>query len=168
LAKRKFSFTKTGILALVMVVALGVLGVTFSVWAETLYIDGAVSIGTVTSGLTCGTCSPSIGETRISCQENSNLRFTVTNATSGIEYSCQFKVQNTGSIPIRIQGIDIAGVPADVNVWITGVHEGDLIDNGEFMIGTVHVSVEPDSPIVEDNFTFTVTVTVVQWDQYVP
>jgi hypothetical protein len=169
LAKRKISFAKTGILALAMLVALGALGATFSMWAETLYVDSSVSIGTVNSGLVCGTCSPSVGETSIGCQPNGGaLQFTVTNATSGVDYSCQFKVQNTGSLPVRIQSIAIAGEPSDVNIWVTDVYEGDLIDDGDFIIGTVHVNVEPDSLIVGDDFIFTITITVVQWNEYVP
>jgi len=173
LTRRRNSFAKIGILALVMLVALGVLGATFSVWSEILYIDGTVSIGTVSGGLTDDTGSQSYDGTSISWEASGNvLEVTVTNAQLDIEYTCQFTVQNTGSIPVKIQSIGISGVsPEEVDVWITGVEKGDQIEDGQSKVGTVYVSLKPEppeNPSEGETFTVTVTISVVQWNLYAP
>ena len=163
MAKKRNSFAKIGILCVVMLVALGVLGATFTVWADTLYIDSTVSIGTVGGGLVGDSGSPGI-----SCPASGDvLAVTVTTAQPDIEYTCQFTVQNTGTIPVKIQSISIDDVPLLVSVWVTGIEEGDQIEDGEFMVGTVHVFVDLESPFVGQTFTSTVTITVVQWNLYV-
>jgi hypothetical protein len=164
LTRRKSSLAKIITLCLVLLVALGIIGNTYSVWSEILYINGSTSIGTVSGGLVCGTCSSGV-----SCQATGNrLDVTVTEAQVDIEYTCQFKVQNTGTIPVKIQSIVVSGVLPEVDVWITGVEEGDQIEDGQFMVGTVHVYLPPGSVSQGETLNLTVIITVIQWNQYVP
>ncbi len=149
---------------MVLLVALGVMGVTYSFWSDTVNITSAVETGSWGVQVTAGTCSAA----EITDGAAGNvLTVTLTDAPDG-SYDCLFGVENTGSIPIKIQSIVVSGLPSGVTVdIIEGVGNGDQIDAYGVVNGKVNFSVDVGSGEVA-NGSFTVTISVVPWNQYVP
>ena len=161
MARKRNSFARIGILCLVMLAALGAMGATFSIWSETLYIDGAVTIGTTSGGLADGSCSPSSGETWISSQASGNLlEVTVHNAQTAIEYTCQFKVQNTGTIPIKITTIETDPTSASTITTIDFISDGTVINALTRVTDVLRVT-----PVSDVDLSFDVIFNVGPWDQ---
>ena len=154
-----------------LLVGLGFMGVGVSYWSQMLNIIGTVDMGTWGVEVTEGTCSPSEGETLISCSASGNeLQVAVTSAQVGVNYYCQFTVTNTGSIPVKIQSIVVDPSPpaSGVVVEVTdmfGISLIDIqIDSEQTKDGKVHVYLADDTSQGQ-TFSFTVTFNVVQWNQ---
>ncbi len=151
---------------MVLVLAIGVMGISYGAWSDTVDIASTVETGDWGVEVTEGTCS----DLKITGSATGNvLTVTVTNGVPDSAYDCGLTVSNTGSIPIKIQSIDIdkSGLtkPGEVTITTPGIALGDQIDEGIPQNGTVHVSLTNDA---ETTFIFTVTFNVVQWNQYVP
>lgn len=162
--KGRGGLTKAVTVFLALLVALGLTGMGYSVWSDTLSISGMVQTGTWGVQVTKGTCSdPGV----IGCSGSGGvLTVTLTNAPDG-SYYCWFDVKNTGNIPIKIQSIGVSGLPLEVTVdSIEYVGEGDQIDAYGIKSGKVNFTVAVDDGQVTG--TFTVTFVVVPWNQYVP
>ena len=150
--------------------ALGITGTAYGAWSDILAIGATVNMGTIGAEVTCDGCSPA--GIQCSVVGSNELELTVTCAQVGVAYSCAFNITNTGTIPVRIQSIDISGVPEGVEVEIDGV-VGVQIDAGGVLPGVVQVSLPaytpPEvNPSEGETFTFTVTFEFVPWNQYIP
>jgi len=170
--KRK-GFSRIGMVCVVLMMALGITGTAYGAWSDTVTIGATVNMGTFGAEVTCDECSPCgigcIGEIG-----SNELELTVTCAEVGVTYSCGFEITNTGTIPVRIQSIDILDVPEGVVVSVDGLVEvGHQIEPGGASVGIVQVSLPaytpPEvNPSEGETFTFTVTFEFVPWNQYIP
>lgn len=178
MVKKGSSFAKMVIVSVALLVGLGLTSMGYGIWSDTLTISGTLETGTQSTELTCsGNYTVPAGGS-ISCSVTDNvLTVTVTNAQLDVNYYCDFNIQNTGDIPVKIQSIVVSSLPPveEVEVEIQNVAVGNQIEQngvtGDTVYGKVHVSLlpePPDNPSKGTTFTFTVTFSVVQWNQYVP
>ena len=116
--KKKSVFGKVGVLALVvLMLALGT-GVVYGMWSSTVNINVASKTGTVTWALTGGvpytsptgaSISDSISYTVINgVVINSVVTVTITSPSHSYIYYVPLTIQNTGTIPLKIQSITFA------------------------------------------------------------
>ena len=176
--KRRGGLAKAGTVFLALLVALVLTSMGYGIWSDTLTISGTLETGTQSTELTCSGNYTVPAGGLISCSVTDNvLTVTVTNTQLDVNYYCDFNIQNTGDIPVKIQSIVVSPLPPveEVEVEIQDVAVGDQLEQngvtGDTVYGKVHVSLlpePPDNPSKNTTFTFTVTFSVVQWDQYVP
>ena len=180
--RRKKGLPKIAVLSVAMLIALGLMGAGYAAWADTLFIGGMVEHGTVTTGLDpsnyyCFTDPPEVGG--ISCRvvsstvANDTLEITITEAVYEINevqvhYYCDYNILNTGTIPVKIQDINISGLPATGGVEVDpGAALGDQIDPGQSLPFTAHVWLT-NTNSEGATFPVMITFTFVPWNQYVP
>ena len=158
LAKRKRnSFAKIGTICLVLLVALGLMGVGYAAWSEVLNINATVEIGTWGGSLSDP--SPTSGTIVLSTSPNV-LTVTITSAEANTTYTGSFNVNNTGTVPIKIDSI----TPADVPEGVTdSVSVATQIEPGIPEVGTITVTTGASPPA--GVFSFTETFVFVQWNQ---
>jgi len=179
---RKGESFKIVILGVAMLIALGLMGVGYAAWVGTVTISSTVEPGIIVAELDpfnyyCFTDPPEVGG--ISCGvvgstvANDRLEITITEAVYKIgevqvHYYCDYNILNTGTVPVKIQDIAIAGLPATGGVEVDpGVAAGEQIDPGQSLPFTAHVWLTNTNSEGQD-FTVTITFTFVPWNQYVP
>ncbi len=175
---RGSGLAKAGAIFLALLVALVLTSMGYGIWSDTLTISGTVETGTQSTELTCSDNYTVPAGGSISCSVAGNvLTVTVTDAQLDVNYYCDFNIHNTGDIPVKIQSIVVSPLPPveEVEVEIQEVAVGNQIEQdgitGDTVYGKVHVSLlpePPDNPSKNTTFAFTVTFSVVQWNQYVP
>ena len=139
MAKRRNSFAKLGIVCVVLMMALGMTGVSYALWLQPLGITGTVETGSWNPELTSGNSSdPDI----ISFSaEGDGLAIMLNHARAGT-YHCDFSIRNRGTIPIRIASIiaNFSGVPEGVTVDVKMTAAG-MINPGQIRDGRINVSI---------------------------
>ena len=163
---RRKRLAPLGLLSIALLLALCLAGVGYAAWTDEVYIEGTVDMGYVAVVLSAGDCShPEI----ISCSVSDphTLVVTLTDAPPG-DYACNFTIENTGTIPVKIQDIFKSGVPNGVDVYVSGVTKGtqieqDGVDPDSFE-GAMLVTV-PEGCEVTDSFE--IAFSFVQWNLYV-
>jgi len=164
--RKRNRFARLGMLSIALLLSLCVMGIGYAGWTDTVSIDGTMKMGYIEVALSPGACSSS----NISCSLSAphTLHITLTYPEPGT-YTCGFTVDNTGTIPVKIQSIDIdtSGVPGGVGVSVSGVAESDQIEqagvDGDSVEGMVEVIVPENS---NGSFSFDVTFLFVQWNLY--
>lgn len=166
----KTRFARLGLLSIAILVSLCVMGIGYAGWMDTADIDGTMHTGYIEMVVTPGECSSN----NISCSVAAphTLQITLTEAEPDT-YTCGFTITNTGTIPVKIQGIDIdtSGVPAGVDVSVTGVVKGTQIEQAGAEEGEEDDSAEGMViVIVPENgnlsFSFDVEFSFIQWNLY--
>lgn len=151
---------------MVLLVALGLTGVGYAAWSDTINISGTVETGTITVELSCSNnhTAPSGGS--VTCIVVSGaLEVKVFNAETIYTYYGDFSIHNGGTIPVKMV-IDPSSVPAGVTAEIINWTGDGIIDPLETESGTVHiylVAEPPDNP--SKGTDFTIIVSVVPWNQ---
>ena len=98
-----------GIVSVALLVGLGLTSMGYGIWSDTLNFDATVGIGTQSTELTCSGNYTVPAGGLISCSVTDNvLTVTVTNAQLDVNYYCDFNIQNTGTIPVKIQSIVVS------------------------------------------------------------
>lgn len=97
------------------------------------------------------------------------LIVTLSNAYPSYGNTIWYEIENTGSIPVKVQDLSIDPdnftLDVEVEVWFTDVHVGLQIDPGEVVQGDLVVHVLQDAD--EDaTYTFTAEIYLVQWNEY--
>lgn len=159
MVKKGSSFAKIGAIILSVVMGLGLMGIGVSYWSESLNISGTVGTGAYGVEVTDCTCLAPV-----TCSVDGNvLTVALTDAAAG-DYSCDFDIENTGDIPVKIQGIVVDPSPpaGGVGVTTTDVVVGTQIDPGPPETGTVNIELDDAIP---GSFSFTVTFNVIPWNQ---
>ena len=164
---RREGFSRLGLLSMALLVALCLTGVGYAVWSDETSIEVTMKTGYIEVQLSAGACS----DTAISCSVDPDdahtLVVTLTSPPAG-NYTCDFTIMNTGTLPVKIQDIVISGVPQGVAVSLSGVAEGTQIDQAgvdpDSADGTVTVEVQTSC---EGTFELEVAFTFVQWNLYV-
>jgi len=171
--KRKSLFGKVGILAMMVALLAGTTGVVYGMWSQSIDIDVSSHTGTLSWNLILATPVAPIGGGSISDSVNGNeIDIGITNNPANLHtYSAPFSIQNTGSIPIKIQSITVIIVSGNAievttaNGTVDGLSKGAQLDPGDIKSGNISISI---NDTVTGSFTFTATVLPVQWNQYVP
>lgn len=155
---------KTGILCLALVIALGSVGVGFASWSEELVISAIVSTGNFDCHLAEIRCRDNEGGGvgSCTCSKTGDESFTVDidNGYAGYECRASFDVTNGGTIPGKIDTIDIDNPDGDIGVTLSGISEGDLIPVGDSVSGDLEIRVRNDSV----HGGFEVTIDTTRWN----
>ncbi|MBA7477367.1 hypothetical protein ES707_12776 [subsurface metagenome] len=166
--RNRRGLNRIGILAMALLLALGAMGTAYGAWVDEIYIEGTLSTGDISAGLTCGTCweEPDTPDTDIDCTGGSmTLNIDVTSALEDVDYYCNFIVSNAaGSLPIKIKSMNITDLSPGVSEAIEDLTVGDVIDPGTSATGKVHISLTTDDQ-VDENLAFTLTVSVERWNE---
>jgi hypothetical protein len=165
--RKRSRFARLGVLSIALLLSLCVMGIGYAGWTDTVSIDGTMQMGYIEVVLSPDTEGSSHN---ISCSLSApyNLHITLNYPKSGT-YTYGFTIDNTGTIPVNIQSIDIdtSGVPGGVDVSVLGVNKSDQIEQagvvGDSVGGTVSVIVAED---YGGTFSFDVTFSFVQWNLY--
>ena len=172
-----------------MLIALCLAGVSYAMWSKILYIDGTVDTGEVNAIWTSafnydqgydpnpdGTFKDKdVGSTTVTGVGTQTLVITVNNGYPSYFNDIQVEFTNTGTIPVKIQSINIipdnfdlatACGANDGEIWIDFVNGiGSQLDSGDSAAGSFKFHVE--QPAAENTqYTFTVEVLLVQWNEY--
>jgi hypothetical protein len=161
--RNRRGLNKIGILAMVLLLALGAMGTAYGAWVDEIYIEGTLSTSDINTTLTCGACSPDSGTTYIACDEAANptkLNISVTNALEGEDYYCEFDVNNAvNSFPVTVTFLSISGSYSGVAADIEDLAVSDVINPAETATGRVHIYLTTDASAGQD-LTFVLTVIV--------
>lgn len=161
---------KIGILALVLIFALGSLGIGYAHWSKSLFIVGTVDTGSLDAILSVGDSWDTEIEGKdfssIECHldpmDSQRLIVTVTNAYPSIDYYQEFDVTNTGTIPLHVASTDVSsGLPCGT-VEITDLTSAQ-IHPGESAWGIIHVHLCQDAGELA-TYTFGATIVCDQWN----
>jgi len=184
LRKRRGKFARLVTVFLALGVALGLTGLGYGSWSDTLNISGTVETGTWNDTLSVVLCWTEpvepVGEdsTSISCwlmntsaemPDPDQMVLIINTVKEGVTYNCDFCIENEGDIPTAVQSIEIMEVPALglLDIGVSGISQGTVIDPGESAFGTVSASLI-DSTSVGQDILFTVKIVMVRWNEYVP
>lgn len=166
---------KIALISLVLVLAMGTLGVGYALWSDTLYIEGEVNTGEVDVGFYCdwGVCSDSEPAEKdvssISKQIISPtlLQITITNAYPSIDYYAQFCIVTQGTIPVHFGNwiINRGTMPADATILVTPNLYGVQKEPNMHTECSLHVHLGNDATMLA-TYTFTIEITAGQWNEY--
>jgi hypothetical protein len=163
--KKRNRFSRLGMLSIALLIALCVTGVGYAAWMDEVSFEGTAKSGYIEVVLSPGACSGP----QITCSVSAlgTLVVTLMDASPGID-TCGFTITNTGTIPVKIQSIDISGVvPAGVEASVLGVVAGMQIEQAgvypDNVDGMVQVMVL-ESCIA--SCTFEVAFSFVPYNQY--
>lgn len=161
-----------GTLSIALLLALGLSGIVYGGWSDTLLINAEVHTGAYGIAITAGGGSNQY----ITCWVDPNFPATLhveLDDTVGVlpgDYSCTFTAEDTGVIPVTAQNPVIFPDPpatgATVNVTdMSGNNffEGTQIDPGAAGAKWGRVNVHLAEAV--SDFAFTVTFSVIPWNQ---
>jgi len=169
-------FNKIGVLALVLLLAMGVMGTAYSAWVDEIYIEGYLSSSGLNTTLECGACyltgNPTGANTHITCSPTSDpleVTISVTNAQTLTDYYCPFTVDNTasGTLPVKIVSVTLSGSYTGVSAVIENpIPANTVLDPGDTTTtgSTVHISLTSDEQVGLP-LTFTLTADVLRWNE---
>ena len=166
-----------------LMVTLMVAGLTYAMWTETITISGTVNTGNVDVSWTVGNGYDSETDEKdvssisgtVSADGNT-LTVTIENAYPCIDYYLPIDLHCDGSVPVIISNIayDLTGMPTGTTVEITSdpaypddpvIAVGTQLEKCDTAYGLLHVHLTNDA-LENAQYTFSVTVTVVQWNEY--
>jgi len=169
---------KIVILCLALVLVLGTMGVGYAMWDKTLFIDGTVNTGEVNAIFTTASCDDTgidpghdkdVGSCTVTGAGTQTLTITITNGYPCYECTVNFTVDNTRTIPVKVQTLSAPGAPSQITVSWTGLTVGQQIDPGQDVPGDIHIHVEQSALENQtDVYTFTAEIYLVQWNEYTP
>ena len=167
--RRSRGLHKVWVLALALLVALGAMGVTYSAWTDEIYITGTLATGDVNATLTCGDEweVPETEGTDIDCDTGDpmTLDISVTNALEGVEYYCEFDINNAStSFPVKVDGVDLSGSYTGVSASVDISPLGLQIDPGDTETGRVNIHLTTDAS-AGDTLNYTLEVSVKRWNE---
>jgi hypothetical protein len=171
---------KTGMLFLALVLALGSLGVGYALWEKSVYIDAVVNTGEVDAIMSEGNCYDSEPTNKdyssIACSlnttDNQRLDVTLTDAYPSVNYTCEFDITNTGTVPIIVQSVTGLPTPPWAEIYFSkrpggGSFVGTQIDPGWSENGTMMVHLNNNAEELT-TYKFSVAIQCVQWNEYIP
>ena len=170
--------TKTVAIFATLMIALMAVGFAYAMWDKTLFINGTVNTGEVNAYFTTavsndppGTIDPGydkdVGCTEVTGELTQTLTVTVTNGYPCYSSRIDYTIDNIGSIPVKVQSFTVTVPPAAVTVTVTEIAVGTQIDAGDSVPGSIVIHVEQTA---DENaqYTFSVEIYLVQWNEYKP
>lgn len=165
---------KIGLICLALVLTLGLMGVGYAMWSKTLDISGTVNTGEVNAIFTTATCTEDpeaegkdVGSCEVLGAGTQTLTITITNGYPCYGCTVDFTVDNTGTIPVKVQSLSAIGAPSEITVNWTGLICGTQIEPGMSAPGDIHVHVEQSAAELA-TYTFSAEILLVQWNEYTP
>jgi hypothetical protein len=183
--RQKKVVTKLVMILLVLLFALLFTGMTYGIWSDKLYVSGTLQTGTWDivlgssgnvpyEGLHLVSSSTSFGLSLVSSNITQNPTYVssnisgnmisigIINAQPGVDYQSSFDIWNTGTVPVKIQIIDILGLPSEISAEVSGIDA--IVDPGQRQGAAVRAQLTNRSGTGK-NFNFTVLVQAVVWNQ---
>lgn len=173
-----------------LILALGMSGVAYATWQESLYIEGTVNTGTMDMGWIevkswdtddyahWGYMDANKNVSDIDCVVSADpniLTVTVTNAYPCIDYYNLVELKNIGTIPVHIYLVPFAADPV-VEVDITyyssyDIHSGGVpitqppvqIHQGDSIYALIHVHLTQEADM-DAIYYFNAEIVAVQWN----
>ncbi len=164
---------KVGILVIVLVIAMGTMGVAYSGWTAQIDYGLTVNTGTVVAQLSAG--AGSSPEITIGNLDPQTLGVRVTHPQANTTYYATFSITNAGTIPVRVQGTTVTPVspptlPPQVTVSVQDMAgnpiKGLQVDPQSLRDGKVVFVSTHAFP--SGTFQFNVTIQAVSWSLYKP
>ena len=158
--RRRGGLNKIGVLAIALLLAMGALGTSYGAWVDEIYIEGSFSTSGVNTTLACGGHSP-----EVSCgTSDMTLNITVTDAPPD-GYYCNFTLDNTaaGTLPVKINSVNLSGVPSGFSVSVPASLTGYVIDAGDTLSDTIGITLTEDYS--DSSGSFNVTFNIVRWNE---
>jgi hypothetical protein len=170
--RRRSGLNRIGLLAIVLLIALGAMGVTYGAWVDEIYIDGTLSTSAINTSLGCGTSSivgnPLGLPTSISCSSPSYMKLDITieDPQPDTHYYYNFIVSNAAdSLPVKITSMSLTGSYTGATSAIENLTVGTVIDPGySVATGRVHIYVGV-AGTAETELPFALTVNVARWNK---
>jgi hypothetical protein len=181
---------RIGLLALALVLAIGTIGVVYTLWSSTLSITATVQTGSVDARWSAAFCSDLEAETdvgytaaSIEPSDPAHLVFNIVNGYPSYTGNCQVEYRYLGSVPAKVDsislipgsaltGCEVAQSPTTGSLtatcdqltvrWIDGLCT--QLHRGDELAGALRVHVE-DKAEQALSYTFTLRVRLVQWNQ---
>lgn len=143
-----------------VLIALMVVGFSYAYWNETLTIGGSVATGELNVAFSAVDCtdndgSPDVGTCTVSTTEQT-MTVTIGNAYPSYECIVTFTIDNTGTIPAKVESITPGGDTGKVSVTLDGIVDGEVIGVSKDCTLTLHVLDGAD-----ENGIYTVSMTIV-------
>jgi hypothetical protein len=165
--------TKMTAIFAILMIALMVAGISYAMWDKTLYINGTVNTGEVNAAFTdwwcveapevegkdVGSCSVDLG------QDDQHLVVTIINGYPCYTCTVWFEIENTGTVPVKVQSLTVAAPPPEISFTFSGIAVGDQIDAGDTKTGSIVIHVEQPADELE-TYTFSIEIYLVQWNEY--
>lgn len=164
---------KLGILALALVLCLGLTGVGFAWWNETLTIGGTVATGEL--DVEFSNCDYTAGDyITVNCVlsnsdedgDNDTATITIGNMYPCGTATCSLTVHNNGTIPLKILSVEITNENAQITVTVTPDPAGTELNPSETVTFGLNVHMEDQDGDEEENatYTFSAKVNVTQFN----
>jgi hypothetical protein len=177
------------LLLLALVLALGTLGVAYTLWSGSLYINGTVKTGNVDAEWDFVGCFDIEGKdvgTTAGAIDGSNphiLHFTIDNGYPSYTGDCQVELHYTGTVPAHVESIDFVPGPELTNcvvdqdastgsfvatcdqltvTWVDGLCT--QLHQSSHLASSLRVHVEQDAEM-SSQYTFGVSVLLVQYNE---
>jgi hypothetical protein len=152
---------KVGLIVLVVVIALGVLGVGYAAWTQTLTITGTVATAKFDVNFTGNTtpAAPTGGTVSSSIADPKAATLGVTNVYPGYSGDWTFTVTNSSSIPVSV----VLTETSDTGNMFTAVPAGPvtIAANGGTQVYTVSILVPAWTGSTNQNASFSAVYTIV-------
>lgn len=147
-------------LSIALLLALCITGVGYAAWTDTVSIDGTVETGYIGVVLSEG-----VSSTNVTASIAGHTIYIEINAGGEGKYEYRdFDIHNTGTIPVRIQDIQIVCSPG-LQAGVNGVGVGTQIEQSgvdpDTVYGTVAMTV-----LGAGTYSCKVTFYFVQWNLY--
>ncbi len=166
---------KIGLIALIVVLTLGIIGVGYAAWSQVLNISGNVSTGNLAATIgSNGSFTSSVGYATIvdGGSTATDLIVTISNAAPGNVFTIPWKISNTGTIPVNAvasvatvtptSGADaasgdlvVAGTPGTITNLNSPTQGGTTT-----VTGSLTITVQSSAPNVVGGCSYTVSVPV--------
>ena len=158
--KKRNRFARLGMLSIVLLLSLCVMGIGYAAWTDTVSIDGTVEMGYIEVVLSEGVSSTNVTPSIVGHTIDIEI-----DAGGGGEYEYRdFDIHNTGTIPVKIQDIQIV-CSAELVAEVSGVGVGTQIEQSgvdpDTVYGTVTMTV-----LGAGTYSCKVTFYFVQWNLY--
>jgi len=167
---------KLAVLALVLMLGLGALGIGFAGWSQELYINGTGTTGTVQmefSGCEASDNEPpdvDFGTTTVQCLDLDGdgivetLQVDIQRGYAGYTGIVDFYVRNTGTVPVHVSEIDLPEPVNGIAFNVSGIAVGDQIHPCNTVAGRLTIDIETDVSGVHE---FAFSIVAVNWNEEV-
>ena len=137
---------KLGLLILVVVMALGALGVGYANWSQDLEIGGSVTTGSLQIGVhNTDATDNAFGDTQVTSMDSVTARGSIgdedffaavsesaTNAYPGYSATCTIDIGNTGSVPVALNDVNLTGFTGDAEAILAAASFSGTIGETAF------------------------------------
>lgn len=159
---------KVGLIVLVVVLALGALGVGYAVWSQDLTITAQVNTGSFDTKLVDVSATGDANEVATVAVDTSDtsghtIIVTITNGYPGFSTAVSFSINDPGAVPAEVTGIDI---PTGTNATVTNTGTIDtgttIAASGTTSGGQFTIQIKDSAAQNVVNETYTITIHTAQ------